>query len=121
MNLVAQSRKDQDLVDLQGFIQREEYKDPTEQSPVPRRFFPWGVAQSLQEHGGHEQQQPAEQRRQVQLSVHVQDIEPVFIGTESIHAHLRDGVGHQKCRCDQVQPVADRVGSHEQPASLERF
>ena len=112
MNLMAESRKNEDLVDLQCFIKGQENEDSAQQNPVGRIITPWGPADSLQQEGTRQKQKCAEQRGQIQLPIHVDHGQPVFIGPEDVDPHLREGVCHQQSCRDEVQAAANLVRGH---------
>ena len=86
---------DQDLVDLKGFVECEKDENLREQTPVFGRDAIAALPQSLHQQGRHQQQRAAEQGGQVELPVHVEAVEPMFLRPKAINAHLHDAVGNQ--------------------------
>ena len=112
MNLMAESGKNQNFVNLQSFIKGQENENAAQQCPVSGIVIRLDFAESPEQKSAREQQQCAEQCGQVQLSIHVHNVQPMFIGAEAIDAHLSQGVGHQQCCGGEVQGPADHVWSH---------
>ena len=128
MNLMAESRKNEDLVDLQCFIKGQENEDSAQQNPVGRIITPWGPADSLQQEGTRQKQKCAEQRGQIQLPIHVDHGQPVFIGPEDVDPQLSEykiggrgssvnpqNVHPQSSECCQIQKrsLGVNCGTHK--------